>query len=70
MKINAQRYKEFLKAKDDRCKEIVYMLDAFQGQLSLQDVLNYELPFLNDLKTQRIKMGASSKPAIPITPVK
>ena len=68
--MNAQKYKEFLTVKSNKCKEIVSMLDTFQGQLSLQDVLNYEIPFLNDLKEQRLKMMPQSKPAIPVTPIK
>lgn len=40
-------------------EEIVSVLDAFNGQLSLSDVLNQELPLINLLR--EAKIGYSEK---------
>jgi hypothetical protein len=37
-------------AKKNVGREVVYVLDLFDGKLSLNDVLNTDIPFLNTLK--------------------
>ena len=46
------------------------MLENFSGQLTLSDILHYELPFLNDLQDERILMKNNSHPGTPSIPVK
>jgi hypothetical protein len=37
--------------------EVVYMLDLFDGKLSLSEILNLEIPLLNHLRTAKQKIN-------------
>jgi hypothetical protein len=43
--------------KDQKAMEIVYLLDIFEGKVSLGEILNTEIPLLNHLKKAKIKLN-------------
>ena len=43
------------KAREDKALSVVSMLELFQGQLSLDDILYTEIPILNQLHDAKIK---------------
>lgn len=45
-----RHYRELEAAKKAVAKEVVFTLDLFDGKLSLADVMNTEIPFLDKLK--------------------
>ena len=49
LKIQARNLKEFERVKEEKMDEIVVLLDKFKGQLSLTDILNQDIPLLNEL---------------------
>jgi hypothetical protein len=42
---------------DEKMLEIVYMLDLFDGKLSLSEILNLEIPLLNHLRKAKQKIN-------------
>jgi hypothetical protein len=42
---------------DEKILEIVYILDLFDGKLSLSEILNLEIPLLNHLKKAKQKIN-------------
>lgn len=44
--------------KREKFDEMVSLLDIFQGQLTLTDVLNQDIPVLNALKEAKIRLNA------------
>jgi hypothetical protein len=43
--------------KDERALDIVYTLDLFDGKLSLGEIMNIDIPFLNRLRRAKIKIN-------------
>lgn len=43
------------KAREEKAFGVVSMLELFQGQLSLEDILYTEIPILNQLHAARLK---------------
>ena len=54
-------YRELEAAKKNIAKEVVYALDVFNGKLSLTDVMNTDIPFLEKLKECEIEAIERSK---------
>lgn len=48
---------EFQKVLNGKAEEMVILLDLFQGQLSLTDILNQDIPLLNALKDAKSKIN-------------
>lgn len=48
---------EFQKVLSGKAEEMVILLDLFQGQLSLTDILNQDIPLLNALKDAKSKIN-------------
>jgi len=44
-------------AKAEKAEEIVYLLDLFDGKLSLSEILNVEVPLLNQLKIAKVNIN-------------
>lgn len=42
---------------DEKMLEVVYMLDLFDGKLSLSEILNLEIPLLNHLRKAKQKIN-------------
>lgn len=52
---------EFEKIKQEKMNEILYMIEIFDGKLSLTEVMQYEIPFLNNLKAAKMKFNEELK---------
>lgn len=37
--------------------EVVYLLDLFEGKVSLSEILNLEIPLLNHLKEAKLRIN-------------
>lgn len=61
MAIRERHYRELEAAKKRVASEIVYILDLFDGKISLSDAMNTEIPFLDKLKECRIEAIDRSK---------
>lgn len=48
-------------ARSRKFDEIAVLLEAFQGAVSLSDILNQDIPILEGLKEARIRLVASRK---------
>ena len=58
-KINAanENAKQLKQVKADKMEEIVNTLDLFGGQLSLADILNYDIPFISELRETKNRIN-------------
>ena len=45
------------KLKNEKFDDIAETLDLFQGQLSLNDILNQEIPFITNLKLAKMRLN-------------
>lgn len=45
------------KIKNEKFDDITETLDLFQGQLSLNDILNQEIPFITNLKLAKMRLN-------------
>lgn len=43
--------------KAQKAEEIVYLLDIFDGKMTVNELLNLDIPFLNQLKSAKIKIN-------------
>jgi hypothetical protein len=43
--------------KEEKSDEVVLLLDLFAGSLSLNEILNIDIPLLNHLKRSKIKLN-------------
>lgn len=41
--------------------EIIYLLEVFEGKVSLTDILNYSIPFINSLKHSKIELREAAR---------
>lgn len=55
IKIINENFDALEKAKESVADELVYLLDLFDGKLSLSDILNYEIPLLEALKQAKTR---------------
>jgi hypothetical protein len=44
--------------KADRAEEVVYLLDLFDGKVTVNELLNMDIPYLNQLKNAKIKINS------------
>jgi hypothetical protein len=44
--------------KADKAEEVVYLLDLFDGKITINELLNMEIPYLNQLKNAKIKVNS------------
>lgn len=56
-----RHFRELEAAKFNVAKDIVYTLDLFDGKLSLTDVMNTPLPFLDKLKDAKYAANEKHK---------
>ena len=47
-------YKELKQLQKEKANEIVDLLDLFNGNLSLSDILNQDIPLINSLRDEKI----------------
>jgi len=43
--------------KNEKAEEIVYILDLFDGKITINELLNLDIPYLNQLKNAKIKIN-------------
>jgi hypothetical protein len=43
--------------KSEKAEEIVYILDLFDGKITVNEMLNMDIPYLNQLKNAKIKIN-------------
>jgi len=43
--------------KAQKAEEIMYLLDMFDGKITINELLNLEVPFLNQLRDAKIKIN-------------
>jgi hypothetical protein len=43
--------------KAEKAEEIVYILDLFDGKITINEMLNMDIPYLNQLKNAKIKIN-------------
>jgi hypothetical protein len=43
--------------KSDKAEEIMRLLDLFDGKITVNELLNLDIPFLNQLKNVKIKIN-------------
>lgn len=62
---------EYRAIKKDKIKEIVLLLDLFDGKLSLADILNTDISLLNQLRDAKLEIidqtSRSSKSSVQLT---
>ena len=56
-KINNENAKTLVQVTDDKYLEIASLLEAFNGAISLKDILTTPIPMLNDLKNAYQKIS-------------
>jgi hypothetical protein len=44
--------------KAEKAEEVVYLLDLFDGKITINELLNMEIPYLNQLKNAKIKVNS------------
>ena len=54
MKENARAFDKVI---SDKMDDIVSLLDLFQGQLSLSDILNQDIPLIDDLRKAKNRLN-------------
>ena len=62
---NAERFMELESIKEDKVLEITYLLDLFAGQLTLSDIMNTEIPLLNEMINAKRKIIQAQKENTP-----
>ena len=43
--------------KAERAEEVVYLLDLFDGKITVNELLNMDIPYLNQLKDAKMKVN-------------
>jgi hypothetical protein len=43
--------------KAQKAEEIMYLLDIFDGKMTVNELLNLDIPFLNQLKNAKMKIN-------------
>jgi hypothetical protein len=43
--------------KAQRAEEVMYLLDLFDGKMTINELLNLDMPYLNQLKNAKIKIN-------------
>jgi hypothetical protein len=43
--------------KAEKAEEVVYLLDLFDGKMTINELLNMDIPYLNQLKNAKIKIN-------------
>jgi hypothetical protein len=56
-----ENFSQLEKIKELKSDEIVFLLDLFNGSLSLNEILNQDISLLNSLKKSKIKMNNDMK---------
>ena len=52
---------ELIAARNRKFDEVAVLLEAFQGAVSLSDILNQDIPILEGLKEAKMRLIASRK---------
>jgi hypothetical protein len=43
--------------KNQKAEEIMYLLDIFDGKITINELLNLDMPFVNQLRLAKVKMN-------------
>jgi hypothetical protein len=45
------------KVKAEKAEEVVYLLDLFEGKITVNELINMEMPYLNQLRNAKMKIN-------------
>lgn len=57
MKFIESNFVKLEQVKAQRAEEVMYLLDLFDGKMTINELLNLDMPYLNQLKNAKIKIN-------------
>jgi hypothetical protein len=57
LRIIEENFLKLESLKNERAEEVVYLLDLFDGKITINELLNLDISYLNQLKNAKIKIN-------------